>query len=97
MVREKDSPLQIAGRNFPANETLTLSIAETPKLRAVVKTDKAGQFSLRMELTEDLGPGTYRVEISDGDRILTFDDFRRPYGEDGDEEDQRAQATAVQH
>jgi len=84
--RFKDGPLQIAGRNFPASTTLTLSIAGAPKLRVPAKTDKAGQLSLRLALPDELEPGTYRVEVSNGDHVLTFDDFRKPYGEDDEEE-----------
>ncbi len=84
--RVKDGPLQIAGRNFPANASFALSIATLPEFGARTKTDSAGQFFLKLALPDDLEPGTYRIEVKDGNRVLTFDDFRKPYGEEDDEE-----------
>jgi hypothetical protein len=80
--RGEDNSVYIAGRNLPANATFSVSVLGAPKLGGRVKSDEAGQFAMSLPLPDDLEPGTYRAEVSDGHQVLTFDDFRKPYGED---------------
>jgi len=79
--RQTDGPLAIAGRGFPPDSDIVITLPELPKIGGRAHIDARGQFATRIELPEDLMPGTYTVEARGGDRVLTVADFHKPWGE----------------
>jgi photosystem II stability/assembly factor-like uncharacterized protein len=74
--------LAVAGRGFPASQSITLRVREMQTLVATFRADATGKFAGRLPLPESLPYGDFIVEARGAAGLLTTDEFSKPHSDD---------------